>query len=342
MAKLELRNVSKSYGSKSIINNLNLSVNDGQLVVILGPSGCGKSTTLRMIAGLESISEGELVIEDEVINDIPANKRNIAMVFQSSALFPYMDVYHNMAFGLEKMGMSNDEIKEKVEDVSKLLGIEELLDRRPTTLSGGQMQRVSIGRALVRDASIYLFDEPLSSLDAKLRLQLRDEIIRLHKELKATMIYVTHDQSEAMSMADRIIVMNEGKIEQSGTPDDIYNHPSTKFVADFIGTPSMNFIKGRIIYKVFQSDDESVQLRFPNLNLINEEVVLGIRPEDLHIDYMLPQIPFHLEYQEPIGSGYLLHSKDLIARSNVSVESLESIGIDTKKVHLFSKEGKRI
>lgn len=342
MAKLELMNVSKSFGKSEIINNLNLTVNDGEIIVILGPSGCGKSTTLRMIAGLESISAGDILLDNESIVDIPANKRQVAMVFQSSALFPYMDVYHNLSYGLGTTGMSNEEIDSKIHEVASLLGVEELLERKPNTLSGGQKQRISIGRALMRDAKIYLFDEPLSSLDSKLRLQLRDEIIRLHKELKTTMIYVTHDQSEAMSMADRIIVMKDGKIEQSGTPDDIYNHPATKFVADFIGTPSMNFIDGNISYKVFQSNDGTISIGFPNLNLINIDVSVGIRPEDLHVDYMLPQIPFHLEYQELVGGEYLLHSKNLVAKSSVSLESLESIGIDTKKIHLFSKEGKRI
>ena len=244
MASISLKNVSKIYkGNVKAVSNFTMDIEDGEFIVFVGPSGCGKSTTLRMIAGLEDISSGELYINGEYMNDVEPKDRDLAMVFQNYALYPYLTVYDNIAFGLKLRKVPKNEIKTKVHEVAKILGIEEYLDRKPKALSGGQRQRVALGRAIVRDAKVYLFDEPLSNLDAKLRGAMRVEIIRLYEKLKTTFIYVTHDQVEAMTMGTRIVVMKDGVIQQIDTPTNLYDHPNNKFVAGFIGTPPMNFFK---------------------------------------------------------------------------------------------------
>jgi ABC-type sugar transport system ATPase subunit len=245
MAELELRAVVKSYGDLRTIHGVDLHVADGEFVVFVGPSGCGKSTLLRMICGLEAITGGDILIDGRRVNDLPAARRGLAMVFQSYALYPHMSVRQNLAFGLENLRRPKAEVAEKVAAAARILQLEPYLDRRPTALSGGQRQRVAIGRAIVREPSIFLFDEPLSNLDAELRLQMRGELSALHRRLGATMIYVTHDQVEAMTLADRIVVLRAGRIEQVGTPLDLYNHPVNRFVAGFIGAPPMNFLAGR-------------------------------------------------------------------------------------------------
>ena len=246
MAEVSLRRVVKRYDDVEAVRGIDLEIPDKEFVVLVGPSGCGKSTTLRMIAGLEEISGGEIAIGGDVVNDVPPKDRDIAMVFQNYALYPHMTVYENMSFGLRLRRMPKAEIKARVEQAAKILGITELLDRRPKQLSGGQRQRVAMGRSIVRDPKVFLFDEPLSNLDAKLRVQMRTEIKRVHQQVKTTTVYVTHDQVEAMTLADRVVVMNEGRIEQIGTPNELYHAPKTRFVAGFIGSPAMNILPCRL------------------------------------------------------------------------------------------------
>ena len=261
MAALQLKRVVKRYGETTVIHGVDLEVRDGEFVVFVGPSGCGKSTLLRMIAGLESVTEGDLLIDGKRVNDVSAAQRGLAMVFQSYALYPHMTVYQNLAFALENLGTPRAEIDAKVQAAAKMLRLDALLERRPTQLSGGQRQRVAIGRAIVRNPTIFLFDEPLSNLDAELRVQMRSEITALHDRLGTTMIYVTHDQVEAMTMADRIVVLRGGRVEQIGTPLELYNRPANRFVAGFIGSPQMNFLSGAVAGR--------------------EDVLLGIRPEHI-------------------------------------------------------------
>src|SRR6202166_217000 len=246
MADVLLRNVVKRYGNYEAVRGISLEIPDTKFVALVGPSGCGKTTTLRMIAGLEDLTEGDICISGRVITDVAPKNRDIAMVFQSYALYPHMTVFQNMAFGLRMRGMAKAEIRKNVEDAARILDISELLGRRPKALSGGQRQRVAMGRAIVRNPKVFLFDEPLSNLDAKLRVQMRTEIKRVHQQVKTTTVYVTHDQVEAMTLADRVVVMNNGKIEQIGTPNDLYHHPRTRFVASFIGSLSMNLIPAKI------------------------------------------------------------------------------------------------
>ena len=292
MAEVRLEKVCKLFGDVVAVDNFNLSIQDKEFVVLVGPSGCGKTTTLRMIAGLESITSGDVYIGDRLINKLPAKDRNIAMVFQNYALYPHMTVYDNMAFSLEMHKRSKDEIKERVQEAAEILGIQGLLLRRPKQLSGGQRQRVALGRAIVRKPGVFLFDEPLSNLDAKLRVQTRLELKKLHERLATTAVYVTHDQIEAMTMGDRIVVMHAGFIKQVGSPLELYDQPANKFVAGFIGSPAMNFIDGEI-----DIEDDMVIFRFTEHNLRlpadvlrstpfgqkhgNRKAVLGIRPEHL-------------------------------------------------------------
>ncbi|MGY3438366.1 ABC transporter ATP-binding protein [Marinovum sp. KMM 9879] len=286
MARIELRQVKKSYGAVDVIKGIDLDIQHGDFCVFVGPSGCGKSTLLRMISGLEPISGGDIVIGGEVVNDIPAADRGLAMVFQSYALYPHMTVRQNMSFGLENINMPRAEIESKVNEVSRMLQIEPLLDRRPKDLSGGQRQRVAIGRAVVREPRVFLFDEPLSNLDAELRVDMRGEITQLHRRLENTMIYVTHDQVEAMTMADKIAVLRAGELEQFGRPLDLYNRPDNIFVAGFIGSPKMNFLKGRISAnsaQIFELETgETVPLPKAGFRQRpGQEVTLGIRPNHL-------------------------------------------------------------
>ena len=273
MANVTLKNIRKNYDKTEVIHGVNLDINSGEFMVFVGPSGCGKSTLLRMIAGLEDITEGEISIGGEIVNKIIAAERGVAMVFQSYALYPHMTVFDNMAFALKQAKTPVDEIQRRVKEAAKILQIENLFERLPKQLSGGQRQRVAIGRAIVRDPKVFLFDEPLSNLDAALRVQTRIEIAKLHNQLTATMIYVTHDQVEAMTLADRIVVINQGIIEQVGTPVELYNSPTNQFVAEFIGSPKMNMIN--------LQDIRSLNLK--NLNVPSEASKIGIRPEHISL-----------------------------------------------------------
>ncbi|WP_293867535.1 ABC transporter ATP-binding protein [uncultured Alsobacter sp.] len=281
MAQLELKGVHKSYGPVKTIHGVDLSIGDGEFVVFVGPSGCGKSTLLRMIAGLEEITDGTVSIDGKVVNDVPAADRGLAMVFQSYALYPHMSVYQNMAFGLENMGLPRPEIEKRVQRATTMLQLEPYLQRKPKMLSGGQRQRVAIGRAIVRDPKIFLFDEPLSNLDAELRVAMRKELSALHAEIGGTMIYVTHDQVEAMTLADRIVVLRAGRIEQVGTPLDLYHRPANQFVAGFIGSPRMNFLKGTVAAPgtIAIAGGRSLDLPAAAGLPAGEEVTVGIRPE---------------------------------------------------------------
>src|SRR5215471_4169980 len=291
MAGLQMRRVAKRYGATTVIHGVDLDVDNGEFVVFVGPSGCGKSTLLRMISGLESATEGDLILDGKRVNEVSAADRGLAMVFQSYALYPHMTVYQNMAFGLENIGTPRAEIDAKVRGAAKLLKLDVLLERRPTQLSGGQRQRVAIGRAIVRNPTIFLFDEPLSNLDAELRVQMRSEISALHERLGTTMIYVTHDQVEAMTMADRIVVLRGGHVEQVGTPLELYNRPANRFVAGFIGSPQMNFLGGRIalakdggarisVNAAPQAESAATLLHAESLTA-DGRVVVGIRPEHI-------------------------------------------------------------
>lgn len=293
MANVVLKNVTKIYdGASKAVDSANITIEDKEFVVFVGPSGCGKSTTLRMIAGLEDITSGEIFIDGDIVNDIPPKDRNIAMVFQNYALYPHMTVYDNMAFGLKIRKFDKTKIDDRVREAARILDIEKLLDRKPKQLSGGQRQRVAVGRAIVRNPKVFLFDEPLSNLDAKLRVQMRAEIIQLHNRLQATIIYVTHDQVEAMTMGDRIVVMKDGVVQQIGSPLYLYNQPVNRFVAGFIGSPPMNFIKVEVIEKAgkITLDEGSCNL-VPDEKHISflkpyagKQVIFGIRPEDLPYD----------------------------------------------------------
>ena len=330
MAKVELKSITKVYdGGVKAVENANIVVEDKEFVVFVGPSGCGKSTTLRMVAGLEEITEGELYIDGELMNDVPPKDRNIAMVFQNYALYPHMSVYENMAFGLRIKKVPKDEIDRRVRDAAKILDIEKLLERKPKALSGGQRQRVAVGRAIVRNPKVFLFDEPLSNLDAKLRVQMRAELSGLHLRLNATMIYVTHDQVEAMTMANKIVVMKDGRVQQTGSPLYLYNHPENKFVAGFLGTPPMNFLTVRVGEDggAIVLDEGSFTIK-PDAghvdylkNYIGKEIFFGIRPEDMH--YVEADTPNSFTVQitvvEPLGADINLWlstaTQPLVART---------------------------
>jgi len=293
MAQVELRNVNKSFGKTEVIHNVDLEIEKGEFVVFVGPSGCGKSTLLRLIAGLETLSSGEIIIADMPVKDLPPSKRGIAMVFQSYALYPHMTVFNNMAFSLNLQGMTKNEIKDRVDSAAKILQMEHLLERRPAALSGGQRQRVAIGRAIVRNPEVFLFDEPLSNLDAALRHDTRVEIAKLHNQLGATTIYVTHDQVEAMTLADKIVVLKDGEVMQVGSPMDLFNNPANEFVAGFLGSPKMNFFDGVIVAKngsAGTADFKGEGIEIKNIKLVSqkkeksETVRLGVRPQHLKID----------------------------------------------------------
>ena len=292
MKTLKIEELSKNFGTTEVLRKINLEIDEGNFLVLLGPSGCGKSTLLNIIAGLETINEGNVFIDDYNVSKVEPKDRNIAMVFQSYALYPSMNVKENMIFGLKQAKTSKEKIAEQLEKVSTFLQVDKLLERKPSQLSGGQRQRVAIGRALVREPRIFLFDEPLSNLDAKLRVEMRREIKKLHQQLKTTVVYVTHDQTEAMSLGTKIAIMNHGVIQQNETPENIYNKPSNTFVADFIGSPSMNLIKGKLIKNSnnisFIADDSSLEVPINNYDfkensdLNNKEVYFGIRPEHIY------------------------------------------------------------
>ncbi len=321
MARVTLRKIFKDYEGTPAVRGIDLEIEDKEFVVLVGPSGCGKSTTLRMIAGLEDISAGEILIGEEVVNDVPPKDRDIAMVFQNYALYPHMSVYENMSFGLRLKKVDKAEIARRVENAARILDISELLERKPKQLSGGQRQRVAMGRAIVRDPKVFLFDEPLSNLDAKLRVQMRTEIKKVHQKVRTTTVYVTHDQVEAMTLADRVVVMNKGLIEQVGTPNDLYHFPATRFVAGFIGSPAMNFIPCKLEeaaggLRVRLS--ETIQFPVPANRTVryrphlNDRLLFGLRPE--HIIEQRPHgepdqhvFEVTLEVTEPMGMETLVH-----------------------------------
>lgn len=364
MAGLTFKNVVKKYDKNVVVHDFNLEIKDKEFLVFVGPSGCGKTTTLRMIAGLEEISSGELYIGDQLVNNVPPKDRDIAMVFQSYALYPHMTVYQNMAFGLELRKVSKDEIDKRVKDAAKILDIEHLLDRKPKALSGGQRQRVALGRAIVREPKVFLMDEPLSNLDAKLRVQMRAEISKLRHRLQTTMVYVTHDQTEAMTMGDRIVVMKDGRIQQVDTPMNLYNHPRNMFVAGFIGSPSMNFLRVRLV-------DEEGQLKVVGANFalppiterrealtpyIGKEIILGIRPEAIHDDEAFLQahpdwsVNVTVDVVEPMGSeNYVYFSFDgenVIARvganSTAKVLQQHKVAFDMSLARYFDAETQEV
>lgn len=360
MADLKLNHIYKIYDNKvTAVSDFNLHIQDKEFIVFVGPSGCGKSTTLRMIAGLEEISKGELYIDDKLVNDVPPKDRDIAMVFQNYALYPHMTVYDNMAFGLKLRKMPKDEIDKRVKDAANILGLEQYLDRKPKALSGGQRQRVALGRAIVRDAKVFLMDEPLSNLDAKLRVQMRAEIAKLHQRLNTTTIYVTHDQTEAMTMATRIVVMKDGVIQQVGSPKEVYDNPENVFVGGFIGSPAMNFFKAKIEgeYVVL---DEKARLKIPGGKLkllkdngyVGKEVIFGIRPEDIHDEPVFIEsfpddvIEVKIEVAELTGAELMLYSSlaghDFVARidarNQIKAGDKVKLGLDLNKAHFFDTE----
>jgi multiple sugar transport system ATP-binding protein len=363
MARVSLQHIWKKYTNDvAAVKDFNLDIEDKEFVVFVGPSGCGKTTTLRMIAGLEDITSGDLYIGDRRVNDVAPKDRDIAMVFQNYALYPHMSVYQNMAFGLKLRKVPKPEIDQRVRQAAKILDIEHLLDRKPKALSGGQRQRVALGRAIVREPQVFLMDEPLSNLDAKLRVQMRAEIRKLHQSIQTTFIYVTHDQTEAMTMGDRIVVMRDGVIQQADTPQQVYNHPVNMFVAGFIGSPAMNFLRGELAeesgFIFFRAPEMSIKLpegryrSLRNAGVVGKSVVLGIRPEDLHNDevflttYPDATLKTNVEVVEHMGSELYLHvtagGQTLVARVNarfdVSPGTSLPLALDLNKVHVFDAE----
>lgn len=359
MAEVVLKNVSKWFDKNVVaVDRVNITVQDKEFVVLVGPSGCGKSTTLRMIAGLEEISAGEIFIDGRLVNDVAPKDRDIAMVFQNYALYPHMTIYDNMAFGMKLRKYPKARIRQRVEEAAEILGITDLLKRKPKALSGGQRQRVAVGRAIVRRPKVFLFDEPLSNLDAKLRVQMRAEISKLHQQLKSTMIYVTHDQVEAMTMGDRIVVMRDGKVHQIDTPLTLYHHPINKFVAGFIGSPAMNFLACRVVQNgKFTLTDGKIEIPVPEKyrakisSYAGKQVFLGIRPEDIHLPENASGVIEKLTLQnevevvEPMGNEAFVYLKtgvhNIIAR--LAGDSLPKSGsrielvFDLGKMHLFDR-----
>jgi len=347
MIDVELKNLVKKFNQVVAVDNINIKIRDKEFIILVGPSGCGKTTILRMIAGLEEVTQGEIYIGGQLINDIEPKDRDIAMVFQNYALYPHMSVYSNMSFGLKMRKISKNEIRKRVTNAARVLSIDQLFDRKPRQLSGGQQQRVALGRAIVREPKVFLFDEPLSNLDAKLRVQMRSELVKLSNQLNATIIYVTHDQLEAMSMGDRIVVMKDGSIQQVGTPLNVYENPVNTFVAGFIGSPTMNFFTGRLISK-----NRQLYVSFSGINLAlpktmtmayqkfaGQEMIFGIRPENIH-DYIQTNNGNDLSYQhfekvqakvevyEHLGNGVSL----VLSRNDVEFKAM--VGSHTKaKTH---------
>lgn len=362
MASLSLVNITKTYqNGVHAVKDFNLEIEDKEFIIFVGPSGCGKSTTLRMIAGLEDISSGELWIDGRLVNFLEPKHRDLSMVFQNYALYPHMTVYQNMAFGLQVHKIPKDEVEKRVFEAARILEIEHLLDRKPSALSGGQKQRVAIGSVIVRQPKAFLMDEPLSNLDAKLRTQMRVELSKLHKRLKATMIYVTHDQVEAMTLGTRIVVMKDGIIQQVETPGDLYQKPANKFVAGFIGSPPMNFIdvwverRGHVVTLEFENQQlvlgQNCSRQLYEAGYIGKRVTLGIRPEDLHISGEPGnRILFGAAFREMLGAEVLLHGKT--GRSEICVrvkpeqnkkdEEITSLYLDMNRIHLFDIETEEV
>ena len=370
MASLSLKHIYKKYpGGVTAVSDFDLEIKDKEFLIFVGPSGCGKSTTLRMIAGLEEISEGELYIGDRYVNDVAPKDRDIAMVFQNYALYPHMTVFDNMAFGLKLRKIPKEEIKRRVEEAARILDISHLLERRPKALSGGQKQRVALGRAIVRNPKVFLLDEPLSNLDAKLRASMRTELTKLHQKVGTTFIYVTHDQVEAMTMATRIVVMRDGLIQQVDTPQNLYDYPTNLFVAGFIGTPQMNFITGKLVKRdndLYATIGTAAELKLPaekanNPELkeyIGQEVIFGIRPEAIHDEPMFLQsfaettMSVDVDVTELMGAEIYLDlafegmedvtKGDIIARvssrSTARAGDKITVAIDTSRIHIFDKD----
>ena len=362
MAEVLLKNVTKIYDNKNkVVTDANFKVEDKEFVVLVGPSGCGKTTTLRMVAGLEEISSGEIYIDGKLVNNLPPKDRDIAMVFQNYALYPHMTVFENMAFGLKLKKVDKREIDIRVKEAAKILSLESFLERKPKALSGGQRQRVAVGRAIVRKPKVFLFDEPLSNLDAKLRVQMRTEISKLHKQLGATMIYVTHDQTEAMTMGDRIVIMKDGIINQVDTPMNLYNKPVNQFVAGFIGSPAMNFIDVTV-NNANKLDSKNGQLNFSlsaeQINqlkdYLDKEIILGIRPEDILLEKNSSnsmELEILIDVTEPMGNETFIYFEvekiQFIARVKPSKELKRDkkvkLYIDSSRVYFFDKQsGKNI
>ena len=356
MATVNIKSVSKSYDQHQILSEVSLHIEKGEFVAVVGPSGCGKSTLLRLVAGLESVSSGSILINNQCVNQIAPSARDMAMVFQTYALYPHMSAYDNMAYGLRMRKMDKDLIRQRVEEVAKLLQLSDYLHRLPSLLSGGQRQRVAMGRAIVRSPAVFLFDEPLSNLDAKLRTEMRHEIKKLHQKLNTTCLYVTHDQTEAMTLADRIVILNHGVVEQVGTPQTLYQYPATQFVASFIGHYPMNFLSARINLKQ-QCLMTSTGNRFPLLSsdysvTCGDSVVVGIRPEHMHITTVKKPDTFtgSIDFIDDMGSDKLLQLITEIGQVRLSVRvpgdtvftgSCFSVEVDMNKINLFcQKTGK--
>ena len=337
MSTITIKDVTKSYGSVEVIHGVDLEIQDGEFLILVGPSGCGKSTLLRMIAGLEDITSGDVIVDDTIINALPPRQRDIAMVFQSYALYPHMTVRKNMAFSLKISGAKKAEIDEKVELASKVLDLGPLLDRKPAQLSGGQRQRVAMGRAIVRNPKLFLFDEPLSNLDAKLRVQMRSEIKELHQRLQTTTVYVTHDQVEAMTMADRIVVMNGGNIEQIGTPMELYDTPKTLFVAAFIGSPAMNLIHGTLSPEGTFETSTGHKIELGDIAPTKQQLqhlVLGIRPENIEIDQAGVNLGnANVRVVEPTGS-------ETLVSTNLGEDAM--MVLDRKRLQILAGDTQRL
>ncbi|WP_439022341.1 ABC transporter ATP-binding protein [Bacillus thuringiensis] len=359
MAQLSFKNIYKKYDHDvTIVKDFNLEVNEGEFIVLVGPSGCGKSTTLRMIAGLEEISEGDFYIDGKRVNDVTPKDRDIAMVFQNYALYPHMSVYENMAFGLKLRKYSKEEIDQRVQHAAKILGLDQYLSRKPKALSGGQRQRVALGRAIVRNAKVFLMDEPLSNLDAKLRVQMRAEITKLHKQLQTTTVYVTHDQIEAMTMATRLVVLKDGIVQQVGTPKEVYENPENVFVGGFIGSPGMNFFKGLLTDNALMVDKWEIEVPeekmkgLRNKGYTNKEIIIGIRPEDFYYGKAIEALSYNakvtvcIDVAELMGAETYLYSslngQAFVARVDTSLDVKSQSNIDLvlnmEKVHYFDLE----
>jgi multiple sugar transport system ATP-binding protein len=358
MATVTLNKLSKRYGATPVVHGIDLEVADREFIALVGPSGCGKSTTLRMIAGLEDISGGEIRIGDRVVNDLPPRSRNISMVFQSYALYPHMTVKENMGFSLKIAGRPQNEIEKRVAEAAQILDLNHLLERRPSQLSGGQRQRVAMGRAIVRDPDVFLFDEPLSNLDAKLRTQMRTEIKKLHAKVKSTVIYVTHDQVEAMTLSDRIVIMRDGYIEQVGTPDEVFRRPATRFVAGFIGSPPMNLVEGNVDGgQIRFADGAGLPLprQFRNAVSAGQKIVFGLRPDDIYPkghglhsgeEHEVHQIEMPVTVTEPLGNETLVFAeftgRDWVCRmlnpKPLRAGDRVDMSLDLSQAHLFAAD----
>ncbi|MDT2822985.1 sn-glycerol-3-phosphate ABC transporter ATP-binding protein UgpC [Enterococcus devriesei] len=365
MVELSLKSIHKKYQNAEnySVTDFNLEITNQEFIVFVGPSGCGKSTTLRMVAGLESITEGELIIDGKIVNDLAPKDRDIAMVFQNYALYPHMTVFDNMAFGLKLRKYDKTEIKQRVENAADILGLRDYLTRKPAALSGGQRQRVALGRAIVRDAKVFLMDEPLSNLDAKLRVAMRAEIAKLHQRLKTTTIYVTHDQTEAMTMADRIVIMKDGFIQQIGTPKEVYNNPQNVFVAGFIGSPAMNFFRVTI-KNGYITDGNALRIKIPegkNKVLLEKgyegkTIIFGIRPEDIHTEQIVLESTPGSTLQAEVVVSELLGAETMLYTKTASTEFISKVdardfhkpgaqielAFDMNKAHFFDLETEQV